>query len=334
MKQVSTYKAPETGIIALLPRSWIPYAELMRLDRPQGFYAIYWHYLIGLGFASCTAPTLPDVLVVVSLAVFLAIWTVVLRGVACTWNDIFDQDFDRQVERTRFRPLARRAVSTTQAVLFSLFLMVILGVLCVPLPSASRNYAGLKTLVLCLYPLAKRITHLPQVVLGFGLALSVLMCVTILSEDPPLRARHGGDESSSSPSFLSVVSFYFACAIWTIISDTIYAHQDLTDDIKAGVKSLAVLLGGRTILYLSVLSTIQVALLVLAGTECGYSFFYYLICCLGTACSLGTMLIKVDLRQPDSCAWWFGPGARLVAGCLVCGLFGEYGYRRMEQPVF
>jgi 4-hydroxybenzoate polyprenyltransferase len=61
MNTVSAYKEPENGIFVVLPRSWIPYAELMRLDRPQGFYVIYWHYLIGLGFAACTAPTLPEV---------------------------------------------------------------------------------------------------------------------------------------------------------------------------------------------------------------------------------------------------------------------------------
>jgi hypothetical protein len=31
---------PPTGIISYLPRTWVPYAELMRLDRPGGFYAL------------------------------------------------------------------------------------------------------------------------------------------------------------------------------------------------------------------------------------------------------------------------------------------------------
>lgn len=144
----------------------------------------------------------------------------------------------------------------------------------------------------------------------------------------------GAESSPSSPSLPAVLCLYFACTMWTIIIDTVYAHQDLNDDIKAGVKSLAVLMGDRTKLYLSLLAIIQVALLVFAGTECGFSFLYYLICCLGTALSLGTMLAKVDLKQPASCAWWFGPGSRLVAGCLVCGLFGEYGYHRMGQSMF
>lgn len=151
MKAVpSAYKEPENGIFALLPRSWIPYAELTRLDRPQGFYAFYWHYLIGISFAACTAATLPDIPILLAITVYLAPWTVVLRGVVCTWNDIFDQDFDRQVKRTQFRPLARRAVSTTRAMLFSFFLMGVPGALCIPFPSAARDYAGLTTLILCL----------------------------------------------------------------------------------------------------------------------------------------------------------------------------------------
>jgi hypothetical protein len=40
------------GNFAFLPASWVPYAELMRLDRLSGFWASYCHYLIGLIYAA------------------------------------------------------------------------------------------------------------------------------------------------------------------------------------------------------------------------------------------------------------------------------------------
>ena len=38
-----------------------------------------------------------------------------MRGAGCTINDIWDREIDKQVERTKTRPLARGAVSLNQA---------------------------------------------------------------------------------------------------------------------------------------------------------------------------------------------------------------------------
>lgn len=312
------YTPPTTGLLSLLPSSWVPFAELMRLDRPQGYYAFYWHYLIGLSFAACDVSDSCTPFELLVLAAYLGLWVVVLRGSVCTVNDICDQDFDRQVARTRFRPLARRAVSTTQATVFTIAQLFVLSLLTLPLPTSSYIFAAATTLALSVYPLGKRITHFPQVILGLAFAIPIFMCCAILD-----RSTDTGDHSSRSVSAL-----YWVSTIWTVISDTIYAHQDMDDDAKAGVKSLAVLLGQQTKLWLSVLAIIQVALLVFIGAECDFSFLYYALCCGGAALSLGVMLIKVDLRNPASCAWWFGPGARFMGCSLVGGFLAEYTYRR------
>ena len=111
------YQVPNS--ISFLPPSWIPYAELMRLDRPAGFFAFYWHYIIGLSFAACISPEPPLVKPLLSYAIYLVVWVVILRGAVCTLNDILDQDFDRRVARTRYRPIARGAVTTLQGYLFA-----------------------------------------------------------------------------------------------------------------------------------------------------------------------------------------------------------------------
>ena len=113
----SGYRVPPS--LSVLPASWIPYAELMRLDRPAGFFAFYWHYIIGLAFAACVSPEKLTLVNLLGHASYFAIWVILLRGTVCTINDILDQDFDRQVARTRYRPIARNAVSTAKAWTFT-----------------------------------------------------------------------------------------------------------------------------------------------------------------------------------------------------------------------
>ncbi|KAL4756024.1 uncharacterized protein BDW70DRAFT_164893 [Aspergillus foveolatus] len=53
---------------------------------------------------------------------------------------------------------------------------------------------------------------------------------------PIVGAADIDDGSSSAP---ATFCMFAACTLWTMIYDTIYAHQDLADDRKAGIKSLA-----------------------------------------------------------------------------------------------
>ena len=290
----------------------------MRLDRPSGYYAFYWHYLIGLAFAACITPSPPSPLHLASLAAYLAIWVVVFRGAVCAWNDNIDQDFDRQVERCKNRPIARGAVSTFAGHVFTVAQTVVCGMMLVGFQREVLVYAGVMTIVLGIYPFGKRITDFPQVILGFAFAIPVVMCPAILGADPLFAS---GDVRRGA------LCLYGANTLWTIIFDTVYAHQDIKDDIKAGVKSLAVRLGDQTKLGLGILSAIQVGLLVATGYYCELSWLFYLNGCGGAALSLFGMLYLVKLEQPASCAWWFGPGSRLVGASVVIGLLGHFAMR-------
>ncbi|KAL1988056.1 hypothetical protein VTN96DRAFT_1087 [Rasamsonia emersonii] len=307
------YRPPCHGIFRVLPASWIPYAELMRLDRPAGYYAFYWHYGIGLSFGASVCRPLAAPATLVMLAVYLALWVVILRGAVCTVNDNLDQDFDRQVARTRFRPIARGAVSTGQGYLFALAQFALGAAILLPLPPKAAIHAATTAAILAVYPLAKRVTDFPQVILGLGFAVAVFVSCAALNVDPL--------DDGHRPATLSL---FGACAIWTIIFDTIYAHQDRRDDVRAGVRSLAVLLGERTKLALSMLAALQVGLLAVVGFHSGFSPVYFVTTCGGTSLALTAMMTLVDLKKPASCAWWFGPGSSLVGACIVAGLASEY----------
>lgn len=335
------YKPPETGIFLVVPASWVPYAELMRLDRQAGFWAFYWHYLIGLAYAinfpSPDEAALSSPFTVVTLAVYLYIWTTVFRGIVCSWNDNLDQEFDRQVARTRNRPIARGAVSTMQGHVFTLGLIIVGVILLIPLPRNAAIHACVEGVLLFIYPLLKRVTDFPQVYLGFGVSLPIFMCCAILYRDPLAQLWLDGISSSTwsigsaSAMFRSSICLYTADVLWTVIYDTVYAHQDYNDDIKAGVQGLAVRLGRKgTKPVLTVLAVIQVSALIAAGQYVDFGALYFISACGGATAALVGMLWQVDLERPESCAYWFGPGSRAVGGSVVLGLVGEYAGKLMN----
>ena len=86
------------------------------------------------------------------------------------------------------------------------------------------------------YPLVKRITYWSQLVLGLTFNWGGLLCWTAV--------QGSCDWSVCLPLYLSGV-------MWTLIYDTIYAHQDKDDDIQIGLKSTALKFGHQTKPWLS-----------------------------------------------------------------------------------
>ncbi|KAM0530847.1 hypothetical protein D7B24_002837 [Verticillium nonalfalfae] len=335
MDEVKIYSRPSHGIFRFIPDAWVPYAELMRLDRQSGFWAFYWHYLIGLGFAINIPPFSSDLdlKTLVLLAAYLGLWTITFRGITCTWNDNLDQDFDRQVTRCRLRPIPRGAVTTMQAHIFTTAQIALGACILYPLGDSTRTHAIVDGVLLFIYPLLKRCTNYPQVELGFGLSYAVFMVAAMLDKDPlaPLLDQSSLDLSTGvskvlgAPLAQSAACLYFAGILWTVIFDTIYAHQDYTDDLKAGVKGLAVRLGRRGTKPACYIATaVQVYFLVAAGQLAGFGASYYAISCGVTAILLTRMIWVVDLEDGNSCAWAFGRGSSYVGTAIFAGLLAEF----------
>ena len=210
------------GWLAALPRPLHPYLILGRLDRPIG----WWLLLLPGWFV--LAWQMRDPVQSGQLMMLFLIGAVVMRAAGCVINDIWDRDIDKKIARTASRPIASGTVSVIQALLFLAFLSLIgLGVL-LQLPMAAW-IAGIASLPLVvIYPLAKRITGWPQMVLGLTFSWGALLAEVALTKDMP-----------SWPVWL----LYLGCVFWVIGYDTIYAVQDMTDDRKTGVRSSALSLG-------------------------------------------------------------------------------------------
>ncbi|KAJ0100689.1 hypothetical protein J7T55_014282 [Diaporthe amygdali] len=306
------YADPTTGLLSRVPSSWIPYCQLMRLDRPGGLYAFYFPYLIGLAFAACIAPTPPSVAKLLAVMLEFLPLSVLLRGAACTWNDTVDQDFDRRVERCRHRPVARGAISTTKASLFTLAQILGLYAIVSTLPSACMAHVAFATILFFIYALMKRVTYYPQVVLGFPFAWSIFVSIGALGMTPL-------DEHYIK----ATIALCAANVFWTITYDTIYAHQDIEDDEKAGVKGMALRFRHTTKTLASVLSIAQVACLALCGVFADFGIHYFVGTVGGVAFSMTYFIYDVDLQNPESCGSWFRDQFIVGAGFLS-GLISEY----------
>lgn len=310
-----TYSPPKSGIVSHFPVAWVPYGELMRLDKPAGIYLFYLPHFIGTLYAASIMNPKPPFTSLMNTNLIFLIGTVFMRGAACSWNDNLDQEYDRQVFRCRTRPIARGAVSTVQGHAFTAVLTAIAFALLLLLPSACMYYAAPSIFLLWLYPFAKRFTDYPQIILGLQISIGVFMGIVAMGVDPILES--GKIQGSACAPYTSLVA-------WTVIYDTVYARQDIKDDAKAGVKSMAVKFQHWTRPLLWVCAMIQVVLLTLAGLLAEMGASYLIVACGGTALSLGTMIQNVKLEEPANCMWWFKNACWHIGIPVASGLMGEY----------
>ncbi|OAJ44565.1 4-hydroxybenzoate polyprenyl transferase [Batrachochytrium dendrobatidis JEL423] len=148
-----------------------------------------------------------------------------MRSAGCIINDLWDIDIDKKVERTKTRPLASGEIKPFQAIAYlGAHLTVGLGIL-TRLNMFSILVGASSLALVAMYPLMKRITYWPQAFLGLTFNWGALLGFTALITD--------------HVPWDVAVPLYLSGVCWTLVYDTIYALQDRSDDIKAGVKSTA-----------------------------------------------------------------------------------------------
>lgn len=239
------------GWIARLPAAFRPYALLMRLDRPIGTWLLLlpgW-WAIALSAGGGFSLNRHDL---VLLALF-GIGALVMRGAGCVVNDLWDRRLDRLVERTKTRPLASGAVSARRAVLFLFFLLSVGFLILIQLGLTAILLGVLSLGFVAAYPAMKRITWWPQAFLGLTFNFGALIGWAAVTGVVGL------------PALLLYASGFF----WTLGYDTIYAHQDMEDDVQAGIKSTALRLGTRSKIWIARFYCLAWLLLVLSFVTAG-----------------------------------------------------------------
>ena len=310
------YTSPRTGVLSYLPLPLIPFAELIRINKPAGTIYLYIPCVYSTILGACLQDPIPSVVQVLKINALFIIGSFVFRSAACTWNDILDQDIDRRVSRTCLRPLARGALSMRNAILYN-GVQTALGMVLYPaFPNPCVWYSLPSKVLTALYPLAKRITNYPQVVLGLTWSWGAVIGL------PAMGVQLGDDTQA----FKVASCLYGSGIAWTILYDMMYAHQDLQDDKKAGVKSIAIRFERNAKFVLSGLGIVQMLLLLATGSAVDAGIFYYLGY-IFAAMSVSIMVRTVDLQKPSSCWWWFQNGCWLTGGSVALGCCGEYYFR-------
>jgi 4-hydroxybenzoate polyprenyltransferase len=293
----------------VVPPALLPYARLIRLDRPIGWWLLLWPCWWSTAMAAdASTAYLPDPV----LLVLFLIGSVVMRGAGCTYNDIVDADFDAKVARTAARPIPSGAVSKTQAKIF----LVILGLIGLAVLLSMNSFAilvGVLSLPLVFtYPFMKRITYWPQAWLGITFTYGALMGWAAVRGELDWAAA----------------ALYAGCFFWTLHYDTVYAHQDKEDDLIVGVKSSALALGGRTKPALLAFIAAFIGLVAVAGTLAGLHWVFYVLLALPTGHLLWQAL-RVDIDDTSDCLATFKSNrtmgwlmfAAIIGGRAAEGLF-------------
>ncbi len=269
--------------------------RLMRLHQPTGIWLLFLPCLFGILLAKKFSYETKPYWELCWIIFLFFIGSVVLRSAGCVINDLLDQKFDELVTRTKIRPLAAREISRSSAIILLGFLLLIglLILLQFNLPTIVSGFVALG--LMASYPLMKRITYYPQIFLGltfnFGILMSSLAMIKTIN--------------------LSILLLYFSAIIWTVIYDTIYAFQDIEDDLRFGIKSTAIKFQKQPKEILNLLCLVMLFGLILCGLSANFKLGYFFVILLSCS-TLIAQIKKCDLRQNSLALFkaniWIGVG--------------------------
>ncbi len=200
--------------------TWLAIIRLLRWDKPAGRLILMIPALWAVFLAGHGMPPAPLVGVIV-------LGTLATSAAGCVINDLWDRDIDPQVERTRTRPLASRALSVRTGAVVAIVAMGCAGILALYLNPLSFWLCVAAIPAIVFYPTAKRVFPVPQLVLSiaWGFAVLISWSAAIARLEPASWILWG------------------AVILWTLGFDTVYAMSDKEDDQRIGINSSAIFFG-------------------------------------------------------------------------------------------
>ena len=250
------------------------YWRLLRFDKPVGILLLWYPTAWALWTANHGFPP-------IHLLCLFALGTVLMRAGGCVVNDIADRKFDREVSRTKLRPLTSGEISLSEALILLTLLLLGALLILIQLPWDCFYLAVISLVITLIYPFCKRFLNAPQMVLGLAFSMGIPMAY--------LASKVAFDGQ-----FLLLFGLNFA---WIIAYDTMYAMTDKADDLRIGVKSTA--------LYFASYDRIIIALLLMTmhglwlGLEAAGTWFYSLWSI--AALVLFYQLKLINNREPADC---------------------------------
>ena len=273
--------------------------EIMRFDKPIGTFLLMAPTLWGVVLANEGRPGL-------ALLSIFVLGVMVMRAAGCIANDLADRNLDGHVERTRLRPLVTGALTVREAlVLLLLMLSAALGLVALT-NTLTVQLSAVGAALAMLYPLMKRVTHWPQIVLGLAFSWSIPMAFTASINTLPNELWW----------------LFAANVLWTVVYDTQYAMVDREDDLSVGIKSTAILFGDLDVRIIGLLQ----ALCIMAFWQCGMAFglgpFYF-----SAVAAVAAMFIRhlwlIRHRDTTQCFAAFNQ-SKWIGLMILAGLCGHF----------
>ncbi|KAK6825817.1 hypothetical protein PG987_013311 [Apiospora arundinis] len=291
------YSPPTTGLLSRLPASWVPYAELVRLDKPAGTYYLFFPCMFSTLLAAPMADPVTSPLTAIGTTALFFSGALIMRGAGCSINDLWDRNLDPQVARTRLRPIARGAITPFKALTFTgVQLLAGLGdTPPVPLELFLLRHAELA--LRRLVPPREEGHLLPAVRAGADLFMGRHDGLPGAGRGP--ARQHGSDDGRG--------------LLVRQQRRLDRRHQEHRPEARRGDEA-----------GLSGLAVVQVGLLGAAGWAAGAGPAFFIGGCGGAALTLGYMIRKVNLKNVKDCWWWFVNGCWITGGAITVGLGADY----------
>lgn len=232
------------------------FIELTRLRKPIGYMLLFWPCVWGLTLAYDFSENLNLYFYYVLLFFF---GSVLMRSAGCIVNDIFDKEFDKNVLRTKNRPIASEKVSIKLASMYAIILCLIALIVLINFNKLTIILAICSMPFAFTYPLMKRFTYWPQLFLGATFNYGLILGWTSIQNELNLIP----------------IILYFGAIFWTLGYDTIYGYQDLIDDEIIGVKSTSIKFKNSPKLFLTSCYSITFISLIFVGLIHDFNYIYY-----------------------------------------------------------
>ncbi len=257
-------------LIKILQIKLNSFFELLRWDKPTGRLIL----LIPSGWSLYLTPgSNPNI----DLLLKIIFGGLLVSGLGCVANDIWDKKIDQKVIRTQKRPLAANKLGLKTAYLILLFLILCSFFLTLSLPEEGRilsiALAFLALPIILIYPSSKRWFKYPQLILSICWGFAVLI---------PWAANEGNLKS------LVLLCCWLATIFWTFGFDTVYALADKKYDLEIGVNSSAVNLKNNTKITIQICYFLTSTFLGICGFLNQVNFIFWPI-----------LLITAFLMQKD-----------------------------------
>tara|TARA_B100000029_G_scaffold139059_1_gene134138 strand:- start:11583 stop:12389 length:807 start_codon:yes stop_codon:yes gene_type:complete len=211
--------------------------------------------------------------------------SILMRSAGCIVNDIVDKDFDKNVERTKNRPIAAGKISVKLSIFYSAIICFLAFLVLINFNYLTILLAIASMPLAFIYPLMKRYTYWPQLFLGITFNYGLILGWTSVNENI---------------SFIPII-FYIGAIFWTLGYDTIYGFQDIEDDEIIGVKSTSIKFRENPKIFLSVCYLVFIVCFLLVSFILEFNMYFYLFFLLVLLHLFFYQIKKFDKIKKNNC---------------------------------